>query len=264
MEPTTETEREPQTQNRETADRGQDESPRKRDFRERRRSALANPRFRLGLIVVLVVLVAAAIVAWRYFGSYESTDDAQIDGHLNSISPRVSGHVLKLNVQDNQYVQPGQVLVEIDPTDFEVAIERAKADYADAVAAAEGARANVPITSVSTTGQVSTAEADVTNARAGIAGATQQYDAAKAQLQSAQANNNKAQSDLVRYKQLVEKQEISQQQYDQALAAAQSGAAAVESAAANVKAAEQQVIQARGKLEQAEANLLTANTGPRQ
>ena len=102
MEPTTETEREPQTQNRETADRGQDESPRKRDFRERRRSALANPRFRLGLIVVLVVLVAAAIVAWRYFGSYESTDDAQIDGHLNSISPRVSGHVLKLNVQDNQ------------------------------------------------------------------------------------------------------------------------------------------------------------------
>jgi membrane fusion protein, multidrug efflux system len=261
MEPTTETEREPQTQNR---DREEQESPRKRDFRERRRSAFANPRFRLGLIIVLLVLVVAGIAAWRYFGSYESTDDAQIDGHLNSISPRVSGHVLKLNVDDNQYVQAGQVLVEIDPADYEVALERAKADYADAVAAAEGARVNVPITSVSTTGQVSTAEADVTNSRAGIAAATQQYEAAKAQLQSAQANNNKAQSDLVRYKQLVEKQEISQQQYDQAVAAAQSSAAAVESAAANVRASEQQVIQARGKLDQAEANLRTANTGSKQ
>lgn len=264
MEPTTETERQQQVQNHSAADRGNEETPRRRDLRERRRSAFANPRFRLGLIIVLVVLLVAGIAAWRYFTSYESTDDAQIDGHINSVSPRVSGHVLKLNVDDNQYVQAGQVLVEIDPTDYEVAVERAKADYADAVAAAEGARVNVPITSISTTGQVSTAEADVTNSRAGIAAATQQYEAAKAQLLSAQANNTKAQSDLVRYKQLVDKQEISQQQYDQALAAAQSSAASVESAAANVRAAEQQVIQARGKLDQAEANLRTANTAPKQ
>lgn len=264
MEPTTETEREEQAQNHNAADRGAGETPRRRDFRERRRSAFANPRFRLGLIIAVLVLVVAGIAAWRYFSSYESTDDAQIDGHINSVSPRVSGHVLKLNVQDNQYVQAGQVLVEIDPTDYEVAVERAKADYADAVAAAEGARVNVPVTSVSTTGQVSSAEADVTNSRAGIAGATQQYEAAKAQLVSAQANNTKAQSDLVRYKQLVDKQEISQQQYDQAVAAAQSSAASVESAAANVRAAEQQVIQARGKLDQAEANLRTANTAPKQ
>lgn len=241
-----------------------DPTPPRRDFRERRRSALGNPRVRLALIIVAVVIVLGGIFTWRYLTSYESTDDAQIDGHINSISPRVSGHVIKLNVDDNQYVQSGTVLVEIDPTDYQVAVERAKADYADAVAAAAAARVNVPITSVSTTGQVSSAQADVTNASAGIAAATQQYQAAKAQLLQVQANNTKAQSDLARYKQLVAKQEISQQQYDQALATGQASAAAVEAASANVSAAEQQVIQARGKLDQAQANLRTANTAPRQ
>lgn len=267
MDQTTETVREPQTGQanvRPTGSQAPDSAPPKRDFRERRRSALSNPRVRLGLIFGALVLVVAGILAWRYFTSYESTDDAQIDGHINSISPRVSGHVIKLNVDDNQYVQAGTVLVEIDPTDYQVAVERAKADYADAVAAAQAARVNVPITSVSTTGQVSSAQADVTNAQAGIAAATQQYQAAKAQLLQVQANNTKAQSDLVRYKQLVAKQEISQQQYDQALATAQASAAAVEAANANVSAAEQQVIQARGKLDQAAASLRVANTGPRQ
>jgi membrane fusion protein (multidrug efflux system) len=253
--------REPPAQN-QVAEHGAPDVP--RGFRERRRSALRNPRVRIGLILAAVVIVVGGILAWRYFTSYESTDDAQIDGHLNPISARVSGHVLKLNVDDNQYVQAGTVLVEIDPTDYQVAVERAKADYADAVAAADAARVNVPITSVSTSGQVSAAQADVTSARAGIAAATQQYQAAKARLLEAQANNTKAQSDLRRYKQLVDKQEISQQQYDQAVAAAQSSAAAVEAASANVSATEQQVIQARGKLDQAEANLRTAGTGPKQ
>ncbi|HYL15980.1 MAG TPA: HlyD family secretion protein [Terriglobales bacterium] len=259
---TTDIVREPPAQNHE-AEPAASDVPR-RDFQERRRSALRNPRVRVGLVIAAVLIVVGGLLAWRYFTSYESTDDAQIDGHLNPISARVSGHVLKLNVADNQYVQAGTVLVEIDPTDYLVAVERAKADYADAVAAADAARVNVPITSVSTTGQVSAAQADVTSARAGIAAATQQYQAAKAQLLQAQANNTKAQSDLRRYKQLVDKQEISQQQYDQALAAAQSSAAAVEAASANVSAAEQQVIQARGKLDQAEANLRTAGTGPKQ
>jgi len=233
-------------------------------FRERRRSALRNPRVRLGLVLAALVVVAGAVLLWIYFRSYESTDDAQIDGHLNPISARVSGHVLKLNVADNQYVHAGTVLVEIDPTDYLVAAERAQADYADAVAAADAARVNVPITSVSTTGQVSAARADVTSTRAGITAASEQYQAAKAQLLQAQANDGRAQSDLRRYQQLVDKQEISQQQYDQAAAAAQSTAAAVQAATANVNAAEQQVIQARGKFDQAEANLRTAGTGPKQ
>jgi membrane fusion protein, multidrug efflux system len=266
MDQSTETLREPQRGKADPGSRPSEpsDSAPKRDFRERRRSALSNPRVRLGLIIAAVLIVVGGIFAWRYFTSYESTDDAQIDGHVNSISPRVSGHVIKLNVDDNQYVQAGTVLVEIDPTDYQVAVERAKADYADAVAAAQAARVNVPITSVSTTGQVSSAQADVTNTQAGIAAATQQYQAAKAQLLQAQANNTKAQSDLERYKQLVAKQEISQQQYDQAVATAEASAATVEAAKANVSAAEQQVIQARGKSDQAQANLRTANTAPRQ
>src|SRR5438105_15504709 len=232
--------REAPTVNRETEPPAPDEQ--RGGFHERRRSVLKNPRVRLGLILAAAAIVVGGILLWIYFRSYESTDDAQIDGHLNPVSARVSGHVLKLNVADNQYVQAGVVLVEIDPTDYQVAVERAKADYADAVAAAQAARVNVPITSVSTTGQVSSAQADVTTAQAGIAGATQQYQAAKAQLLQAQANNTKAQSDLARYRQLVAKQEISQQQYDEAVATAQASAATVEAARANVSAAEQQVI----------------------
>jgi membrane fusion protein (multidrug efflux system) len=117
---------------------------------------------------------------------------------------------------------------------------------------------------VTTSGQVSSAQADIDNVQAGIAAATEQYRAAKAQLEQAQANNKKAQDDVVRYKQLVDKQEISQQQYDLALTTAQSTAAAVQAANANVSAAEQQVIQARAKLEQAQAAFRTANTAPRQ
>jgi membrane fusion protein (multidrug efflux system) len=233
-------------------------------FRERRRSALNNPRFKLFLIVAAVVVLISGIFAWRYFGSYESTDDAQIDGHVNSISARVSGHVIRLNIRDNQYVQAGTVLVEIDPTDFQTKVEQAKAAYATAVAEAQAAQVNVPVTTVTTTGQLSSAQAEVDNVRAGVAAATQQWNAAKAQLLQAEANNTKAQADLERYKQLVEKQEISRQQFDQAVAAAQASAATVQAAHANVNAAQQQIFQARSKLESAEADLRTAGTAPRQ
>lgn len=223
-----------------------------------------NPRLRVLLIVGIVVLLVAGFFLWRYFDSYEDTDDAQVDGHLNSISARVSGHVLKLLVEDNQYVAAGTPLIEIDPKDYQVAVDRAKADYADAAALADAARVNVPITSVNTNSQTSSAQADVDNANAGIAAARQQYSAAKAQLVEAEANNVKAQNDLVRYKQLVDKQEVSQQQYDQALAAANAGAAAVDAARASASAAENQVRQAQSRLLQAQANLRAAATGPQQ
>ena len=223
-----------------------------------------NPRLRVFLIVGIVVLLVAGFFLWRYFGSYEDTDDAQIDGHLNSISARVSGHVLKLRVEDNQYVAAGTPLIEIDPKDYQVAVDRAKADYADAAALADAARVNVPITSVNTNSQTSSAQADVDNANAGIATARQQFSAAKAQLVEAEANNVKAQNDLVRYKQLVDKEEVSQQQYDQALAAANAGAASVDAARASASAAENQVRQAQSRLLQAQANLRAAATGPQQ
>lgn len=220
--------------------------------------------FRVGVVIAALVLLVAAVFAYRYFTSYESTDDAQVDGHINSISARITGHVIKLNVNDNQYVHAGDVLIEIDPADYQVAYERAKADFADAQAAAEAAGVTVPITSVNTSSQVSATEADVDSARAGIQAAKQQFEAAKAQLQEAEANNVKAQNDLVRYKQLVDKQEISEQLYDQATAAAKASAAAVEAARASADAAQQQVTQAQGRLVQAEANYRYASTAPKQ
>ena len=234
-----------------------------RDFR-RSSSRTQSAGFRIGVVIAVIVLLVVGFFVYRYVTSYESTDDAQIDGHVNSISARVSGHVVKLNVQDNQYVQAGTVLVEIDPADYQLAYQRAKADFEDAQASALAAGVSVPITSVNTSSQVSTSEADVESARAGIQVARQQFEAAKAQLQQADANNVKAQNDVGRYKQLVDKQEISHQQYDQAVAAARAGAAGVEAARANADAAQQQVIQAQGKLVQAQANWRSAATAPRQ
>jgi membrane fusion protein (multidrug efflux system) len=216
------------------------------------------------LVIAVIVLLVVGLFIYRYVTSYESTDDAQVDGHVNSISARISGHVVKLNVQDNQFVQGGTVLVEIDPTDYRVALERAKADFEDARALAIAAGVDVPITSVSTASQLSSAQAEADSTRAGIQAARQQSEAAKAQFQQAEANNVKAQNDVGRYRQLVDKQEISQQQYDQAVAAARAGDAAVEAARANADAALQQVSQAQSKLAQAEANWRNANTAPKQ
>jgi membrane fusion protein (multidrug efflux system) len=234
-----------------------------RGFR-RRPSRSSSPGFRIAVVIAVIVLLVVGFFIYRYVTSYESTDDAQVDGHINSISARISGHVIKLNVQDNQYVRAGTVLVEIDPADYQLAYERAKADFEDAQAAAVAAGVSVPITSVNTTSQVSATQADVESARAGIQVAKQQLEAAKAQLQQAEANNVKAQNDLARYKQLIDKQEISQQQYDQATAAANASAAGVAAARASAAAAQQEVVQAQGKLAQAEANWRYANTAPKQ
>lgn len=229
-----------------------------------RRARLSSPRFRLALLIGGIVLIVTAIFLWRYFSSYESTDDAQIDGHLNPVSARISGQVEKLLVNDNQYVEAGTPLLQIDPKDYQVAADKARADYEDALASAKAAQVNVPIIAVNTASQVSTAQADVENARAGIAAATQQYAAAQAQLAQAEANNVRAQADLPRYKQLVDKEEVSQQQYDQAVATAKANAAEVVAAGAGADAAKQQVTQARAKLAQAEASLRSAGTGPQQ
>jgi membrane fusion protein (multidrug efflux system) len=216
------------------------------------------------LIIGVVVLVVVGFFLWRYFNSYESTDDAQIDGHLNPVSARISGHVEKLLVSDNQYVQVGTPVAQIDPRDYEVLVARAKADFDNAVAAARAAGVTVPITSTSTSGQLSAAAAEVEAARAMLVAAQQQVDAANAQLAQADANNVKVQNDLARYKQLVSKQEISQQQYDQAYAAAQAGTASVDAARAGLASAQQQVKAAQSRLEQAQANARVAQTGPQQ
>lgn len=229
-----------------------------REFRSR------NPRFRMFLIIGIVVLLVTGFFLWRYFSSYESTDDAQIDGHLNPVSSRVSGHIQKLLIDDNQYVQAGQTLLQIDPSDYQVLVARAQADYDNAVATARSAGVDVPITATSTGSQLSSAAAEVAAAEANFLAAKQQAEAANAQLVQADANNTKVQNDLARYKQLVSKQEISQQQYDQAYAAAQAGAASVDAARAGVAAAQAQVKAAQSRVAQSEANLRAAQTGPQQ
>src|ERR1700691_2074939 len=229
---------------------------------QRRSELLSRPRTRMGLIFVGLLILIGVFFLWRYFASYESTDDAQIDGHVNSVSARVSGHVISLNVQDNQYVEKGTVLVEIDPADYEVAVAQARAEYADALAQASAAGINVPITNVNTLSQVSSAQAGVSSAGAGITSTRQQFEAAKSQVAEADANNTKAQKELVRYKLLIDKQEISQQQYDQAIDSAQAAAATLAAARSNADAIAAQIKQAQSRLDQAEADLRNAGTAP--
>ena len=227
-------------------------------------AAARRPIPRWLILGAVLVLIIAGIFVWNYFAMWESTDDAQVDGHINALSARVGGYVIKVNVNDNQAVEAGTVLVEIDPKDYQVAVDRAKADLESAEASAMAAEHNLPIISANSSSQLASAGADIENARAGISAAQGQAAAAVAQLAQAEANDAKAQSDLERYKQLVAKQEISQQQYDLAIAAAKAAAAGVVAAQATANAAADQVHQAQSRLLQAQASLQAAETAPHQ
>jgi len=216
------------------------------------------------IIAIVIVIAGAGIWLFHYYSTFETTDDAQVDGHINPISARVGGYILTVNVNDNQYVDAGTVLAQIDPKDYQVAVDKAKADLASAEATALAASRNVPITTVNSASQLASANADVTDMQAGILAAQGQADAAKAALAEAQANDVKAQADLARYKQLVAKQEVSQQQYDQAVAAAAASAASVVAARASESAANEMVKEAQGKLVQAGASVRSAQLAPQQ
>jgi membrane fusion protein (multidrug efflux system) len=216
------------------------------------------------IVAIVIVIAGAGIWVFHYYSTFETTDDAQVDGHINPISARVGGYILTVNVTDNQYVDAGTVLAQIDPKDYQVAVDKAKADLASAEATALAASRNVPITTVNSASQLASANADVTDMQAGIIAAQGQADAAKATLAEAQANDVKAQADLARYKQLVAKQEVSQQQYDQAVAAAAASAASVVAARASESAANEMVKEAQGKLVQAGASVRSAQLAPQQ
>jgi membrane fusion protein (multidrug efflux system) len=221
-------------------------------------------RRNIAIVVVVLVLIVGGVFLWHYLGGYESTDDAQADVHLYPVSARVSGYVVKVNVDDNQWVQKGDTLVEIDPKDYEVAVAQAQANLTSAEATAQSINITVPITAVNTSSDLKSTASGVVNANAGIIAAERQVSAAQAQLEADQANDVKAQDDLVRYKLLVDKREVAQQVYDQALAAAKSSAASVTAASANVAAAQEFVQQARSRAVQADASHLSAETGPQQ
>jgi membrane fusion protein, multidrug efflux system len=212
----------------------------------------------------LLAVCVCGLILWRHFSTYVSTDDAQVDAHLHPVSARVGGYVIRVSVSDNEYVHKGTVLVEIDPRDYEVAVDQARADLLNAEATAESLHIDVPITSANTSSQLQSTAADVEKSVAGVAVADRQLTAAKAQLEEARANDVKAQHDLARYKMLVDKDEVSRQTYDTALAAARANAAAVTAADANVEAVRQSVEQARSVLASAQASHRAAQTAPRQ
>ncbi len=225
------------------------------------------PRRRRNLVIlicVVLVILVGGVFLWRYLDSYESTDDAQADVHMYAVSARISGYVVNVNVDDNQWVEKGSVLVEIDPKDYEVAVAQAQANLASAEATAQSLNITVPITSVTTSSQLQSTASDIENANAGVIAAQRQLTAAHAQLDEAEANDVRAQADLRRYKMLVDKREVAEQVYDQALAVAKSSTAAVAAASASESAAQQFVQQAQSRTVQADANHQSAETGPQQ
>lgn len=227
-------------------------------------SGVAGPRTRRLLIGLLPLLAVGGLVAWRYFAVRETTDDAQIDGDIYAISARITGHAITVKVENNDSVKAGAVLVELDPQDYQVALDRALGDLANAQAAAAAAGVAVPITSVTTSSQETAAGADVRNAEASVAAAEKQSQAADARVAEAEANDVKAQTDRERYAQLVAKAEVSQQQYDYALAAAKATEATLRAARASAVAAREEVAQARANLAEKQAQLHAAETAPQQ
>ncbi len=212
--------------------------------------------------IAVIVLISAGI--WWSSTFTEDTDDAQISGHLIQISSRINGQVLKVFVEENQKVKKGDLIAELDPRDYEVAVENAQAALDSAKANAVAAKVYVPITTVNTGSNLRSATADVTGAQAAVSQAEQQLDAAKARVAQAQANYFKAQSDLTRYKPLVERDVISKQQYDAAVAAADATKAALADTRASEQAAADGVRVAHQRETQAQANLKYAETGPQQ
>ncbi|MEJ2009469.1 MAG: HlyD family secretion protein [Acidobacteriota bacterium] len=229
---------------------------------KRRTFFLLHPKAKWAFLMVGLILLIGGIFVWRYYSVRESTDDAQIDGDIYPISSRINGHVVAVEVENNEFVKKGTVLVRIDPTDYKVALERAQADYAMAVARAQASSVGVPITSINSSTGISSAQARVEQSQAAITGAEKQYQAAMARVKQTEADYARAKSDLARYAQLVKKDEVSQQQYDHAMQTAQATSAAVTATRSAAMAAQQEVSQARARLAQARADLRASHTGP--
>jgi len=231
----------------------------------------------IGLIFA-VVLIGGGYFIWQEMQKSESTDDAEIDGDVVAISARVSGHVVQVLVEDGQLVNQGDVLVKLDPKNFEIAVARAKADLNNELANLQTSRKDVPLAAATTGSTLNGAKSTRQEAAAAITWAEQQQSVAQARLRLAQANvkvaeanATKAAQDVQRYQTLVAKDEISRQQYDQAVAASEAAKATVDAQKAAVVEAQHAVSaagiavdQARAKLGHADAEVQNAMTGPQQ
>jgi len=235
---------------------------------------------RTRIVAAIVVVLAVAAGGGWFFATRgrESTDDAQVDAHVTPIAARVGGTVQRVPVVDNQEVEAGAVLVEIDRRDYEIALEHARADLADAEGAASAASVSVPIASTTTASGVLSARGGVERAKAGVAEAELAVESAKsrklgaeARVREQDANLTRAVRDMERLKALLAKDEIPQQQFDAAVAgadaahgAADVARAQVSEAAQAIRAAESRLAAARIAGEQSEADLKSAETGPQQ
>jgi len=194
------------------------------------------------LALAALMIVAGVVFVWHYYSVRESTDDAQIDGHIDPLSPRVSGTVLRVLHDDNEVVSAGELLVELDPKDYEVAVQRAQADLADAEANSTAAHTGIPLTSTTSTNQLAAADA-------GVIAAEREVEAANARVAEAQANHDRIETDLKRITTLVQHDEVSRQEYDTAVAAEKSAKAALDAARSTAAMSTSRVAQARAQAE---------------
>jgi membrane fusion protein (multidrug efflux system) len=216
------------------------------------------------LVAAIVVAAFVALGIWWHSTFSEDTDDAQVNGHLIQVSSRIAGQVIKVDVEENQVVKAGDAIAELDPSDYQVAVENAEAALASAKANAAAARVNVPIVTVNTGSNLRSADADVLGTRAGVEQAEKQLEAAHARVAQALANFTKAQADLERYKPLVEKDVISKLQFDAAVDAADASKAELADARASEQAAADGVRVAHEREMQSQAMQKYAQTAPEQ
>jgi membrane fusion protein, multidrug efflux system len=205
--------------------------------------------------LVLMALGVAGLLYWLHARQFESTDDAQVDAHLNPISSRIDGTITRVYVEDNQMVNSGDPLVDLDPRDYQVALDQALAQLAQAQSVVIAQEPNIPITQVESSTNITSGEAEVANAQAALAAAERDRESAAAKLAESEATNTRAQSDLSRYKLLIAKEEVSQQEYDQIAASAKAQAATVMANQAALQSSAQTVDQRRAQLAEARSKL---------
>jgi membrane fusion protein (multidrug efflux system) len=234
-----------------------------------RPKGLKNPKVRGLLIVGAVVLLLAVIGLIAYYHNRESTDDAQVDGHITPIASKIYGRVAEVLVTDNEPVKAGQVLVKIDPRDYQAALDQAKAALALAESDAASAGVDVPRTRENVASGTSNAGAQLLGAEADLQRAQVTFDQARtsdlayaqANIEKSKANSELAQADLARYKPLLDKGEISKQQYDAAKANADATASSLRADQERLAQAQRSVDIARAQLQAARARVEQANAG---
>lgn len=246
---------------------------------EEPKKGLASPKVRRFLLIGGLAALALVVGLFFYFHDRESTDDAQVDGHITPVASKIYGRVAEVLVLDNQPVKAGQILVKIDPRDYQAALDQAKAQLALAEADAQSAGVDVPRTRENVASGTSSADAQLLGAQASLAMAQSTYEQAQtadlayaqANIDKSKANSELAKADLARYKPLLDKAEISQQQYDAAKANADATASSLKAdqeklsqAQRNIDIAKAQVAAAQARVEQAKAGVASAHADTKQ